>query len=125
MRYKLKKGDIIVTILILMSAFIIFLIFDLGIFSERGSILCVTDEKGSNYFNLSENNQITIISRGYTLNICVLDGEAFVKNSDCPDKTCRNSSPISRKGETIVCVPAGVVLRITEGNEKNYDFAAG
>ncbi len=49
-------------------------------------------------------------------NLCVIkDGEAYMKEADCPDGLCVMEKPISKKGETIVCLPNRVILKVTEG----------
>lgn len=53
-----------------------------------------------------------VASRGYTLTVQVADGRVSVSHSDCRDGICRNTPPISRAGQSIVCAPAGVVVRI-------------
>ena len=53
-------------------------------------------------FSLSGGSNILVIE----------DGEAFMKSADCPDKTCVHSHPISKVGETIVCLPNRVFVSV-------------
>ena len=39
-----------------------------------------------------------------------------VNNKDCPDKICVNHAAISKKGETIVCLPHKVVVEVVDEN---------
>jgi hypothetical protein len=50
--------------------------------------------------------------------LVIKDGKAFIQNADCPDKICAEHKPISKTGETIVCLPHKLVIEITE-NEEN------
>ena len=43
----------------------------------------------------------------------VKDGAAAVISSDCPGKDCVHHKPISMTGERIICLPNGIVIRIT------------
>lgn len=46
---------------------------------------------------------------------CILvikDGEANMQEADCPNQICVHHSPISHKGETIVCLPNRVIVEI-------------
>ena len=46
---------------------------------------------------------------------CVLiikEGEAYMQEADCPNQICVRHSPISHKGETIVCLPNRVIIEI-------------
>lgn len=42
------------------------------------------------------------------------EGAAFVE-ADCPDQTCKKSGRIRRAGETAVCLPARVSIRVEGG----------
>ena len=46
---------------------------------------------------------------------CILvirKGEAYVESAECPNQICVHHSPISHKGETIVCLPNRIVVEI-------------
>ena len=46
---------------------------------------------------------------------CVLvieDGKAYMEEADCPNQICVHHSPVSHKGETIVCLPNRVVIEV-------------
>ena len=46
---------------------------------------------------------------------CILiikDGEAYMQEADCPNQICVHHSPVSNKGETIVCLPNRVIIEI-------------
>lgn len=46
---------------------------------------------------------------------CVLiikEGEAYMQEADCPNQICVHHSPVSHKGETIVCLPNRVIIEI-------------
>lgn len=46
----------------------------------------------------------------------VKEGAVRFRKSDCPDKICVNTGFISKEGQTAVCLPNRLVLRIT-GND--------
>ena len=39
-------------------------------------------------------------------------GEVWVTDADCPDKTCEHTGKVSRPGQSIVCLPNGVVVTV-------------
>ena len=43
----------------------------------------------------------------------VKDGAVSVISADCPGKDCVHHKPISKSGERIICLPNGIVIRIT------------
>lgn len=47
------------------------------------------------------------------LNLLVIkDGKAYVEKATCPDGICAAHKPISREGESIVCLPNKVVITV-------------
>ena len=57
------------------------------------------------------------LGNGEWENVLVIkDGVAFVESADCPDEVCVAHLPISREGETIVCLPHRLVIRIVGGD---------
>lgn len=62
---------------------------------------------------LNEEKTIYITSHGHSLTVAASNGEVFVEDSDCPDRVCVKTGRISRSGQTIVCVPAGVIAMVT------------
>ena len=61
---------------------------------------------------------------GLSCTICIKDGEASVTEADCPDKLCAEHSPISRSGESIVCLPARITLTIQGTENSGVDGVA-
>ena len=55
----------------------------------------------------------------------IKDGEAFVKSSTCHDGTCMKKGSISKAGQTVLCAPAGVLLRVICRDGGDYDASAG
>ena len=66
----------------------------------------------------------TYESRGYTLTVEVADGAVYVASSDCPNQDCVHSGAISRAGQSIVCLPARIVVELV-GAADGYDLVTG
>lgn len=58
----------------------------------------------------------TVEGGGYTLEICLTDTEVWVEHSDCPTQDCVHTGRISRSGQSIVCLPAQVVVELEGGS---------
>ena len=41
--------------------------------------------------------------------------------ADCPDQICVNHRPVSRNGESIICLPNEVVVSVKGGEEAELD----
>ena len=46
------------------------------------------------------------------LTVVVEEGGIHVEDADCPDKICERMGKISKAGETIICLPNKVVIKI-------------
>jgi hypothetical protein len=122
-RLGLKIGDILLMAMILLFAIVLFL---LPFFAEDATTaeIVIAESGEVKTIPLDKNQTYAITARGVTLTVCVEDGKVFVSHSDCRDGICRNTPPISRAGQTIVCAPAGVVVRVT-GKEAVVDGVSG
>ncbi|MDE6904328.1 MAG: NusG domain II-containing protein [Lachnospiraceae bacterium] len=74
---------------------------------------------------LTENREIEIQKEGVTVNVLnIRDGKADMTDADCPDKLCVHQKPISKSGETIVCLPNKIVVEVKGGQEGDFDSMA-
>ena len=46
--------------------------------------------------------------------VLIRDGKVSVESAPCPDKICVHHAPVSHSGETIICLPCGVVVTVAE-----------
>lgn len=61
---------------------------------------------------LSSFTETTVTHNGYTLHITA-DGDGVrVTDSDCPTQDCVHTGTITRAGQSIVCLPAQVVVHL-------------
>ena len=88
-----------------------FLIIGLGTFSfmqlhgKSGALVKVrVNNKEFGSYSLNKNQSILEIK----------NGKASMIKADCPDKICVNHAAISKKGETIVCLPHKVVIEVVD-----------
>ena len=67
---------------------------------------------------LSENGRWPFEGRdGRGKNVIVVeDGAVFMAEADCPDSLCVQMGRIYREGESIVCLPHGLVVRIEKAS---------
>lgn len=54
----------------------------------------------------------TYSNNGYTLLVAVHDGGVCVQESDCPTQDCVHTGTITRAGQSIVCLPAQIVVHL-------------
>ena len=46
------------------------------------------------------------------LTIVVSDGNVWVEDADCKDKICEKTGKISKEGQSIICLPNRLIIRI-------------
>ena len=67
----------------------------------------------------------TYTNRGYTLTVDIADGTVNVTDSDCPGHDCQHTPPISRSGQSIVCLPAQIVISLEGASLDAPDVVVG
>ena len=119
---KRRRNDILLIVGILSAI----LIFALTYFLTRkdGAYVCVlrgNEEIGR--YSLADNMEIPLKEGEKVTNILVIEeGKAYMKSAVCPDKICVRHRPINKSGQTIVCLPEKVTVKIiAEGTGKIPD----
>lgn len=65
--------------------------------------------------DLSGPEERTYTSNGYTLRVAFGPESAQVTVSDCPTQDCVHMGEITRRGQSIVCLPARIVVQLEGG----------
>ena len=71
-------------------------------------------EKSRMEIDLSK-DEVYHIQTNLPVTLVVKDGKISFRNSRCPDKLCEGFGEISFDNETASCLPAGVIVVISEG----------
>jgi hypothetical protein len=83
------------------------------------------DGQEAERFTVSD-GQRTYTNRGYTLHILVLDDGVQVSASDCPTQDCVHMGVIEQAGQSIVCLPARIVIQLERtGSDSGVDAVIG
>lgn len=112
MEKKTLRNDILLMLSFLAAAGAVWLLFLMP--GKAGSTAVIT-QNGSEIMTVSllRDDEFRIESgNGYNV-VSVKDGKIEVAEASCPDKVCRNHRPVSSPGETIVCVPNGLVITVS------------
>ncbi len=64
-------------------------------------------------------------ANGFALTLVIKDGAAHVEGSTCPDLICQHHAPISKAGESIVCLPGQVSVSVEGGEHYGPDAVTG
>ncbi len=73
-------------------------------------------------YRLDEDKTVEIETE-YGHNVLIIkDGKADVTEADCPDRTCVSSRAVDKIGQTIICLPHKLTVKIEGGNKANADI---
>ena len=92
--------------------------------NEKNTVEIISDGQVLYRINLlTEQNKTIRIEHGGSYNtVEIKDGEIFVSEAGCPDKTCVKTGKL-KGGMPIVCLPNRLVIRFANGGE--VDAVAG
>lgn len=116
----IRKNDILLIIAVLVVAMLF------------GSIMMLTRSEGGTAVIIKDGNEIQrlsldrdteyVVGEGKDLNkVVIRDGKAYVSEAGCPDKICVKTGAVCYEGETIVCLPNKLVVRIEGGETSSVD----
>ena len=82
--------------------------------SQSGQLTVVISVAGEETHRvpLSDFTETTVTGGSYTLRVSTRDGGVAVTDSDCPTQDCVHTGVITRAGQSIVCLPAQVVVHL-------------
>lgn len=102
----LRKGDIVI-----IAAVLVLAVFSAAFAFSRGwgeTVTVKADNEtvytGSLYYDR------TVKLAGNT--VVIENGSVYVSDADCKNQICVNHSPITKKGESIICLPNKVIVEI-------------
>ncbi len=110
----IKKKEVVIWILIL-AVILVYWIGMKQLQKEGNSVIVSIGDKTVQTVSLENNQTIQIEGEGeYWVKLQIKDGMADVIEASCPDQICVNHYSISKEGESIVCLPAKIVIRVEE-----------
>jgi len=117
----MKRNDLILLV-ILLAAGLGWLFAARTLVSYKGDEAVITvDGKEYGRYPLSEDRVIEI---GDSNEAEIASGTIRMTKADCPNGLCLKQSPISRSGESIVCVPNKVIITISASENAAVDTMA-
>lgn len=115
------KGDIILIVCLLLLPLGVFVFSLLPENSTAESVVISVDGEEYAVYPLDEDRTVTLESNGVKSVIEISAKTVRVNEATCPGNDCVRQGVISRPGETIVCLPARIVITLSGGNEQSSD----
>ena len=121
----MKKNDVILIAILLILAILSYIVIKYFIMNNGAYVEVIINGETVETFDLSEDITYKIETKNGDYNLLVIkDNIATVTEASCPDKLCINQKDISKNGESIICLPNQVVVRIVDGKENTVDAIA-
>ena len=115
---KMKKMDLILVLTVIIFAIGGFLLYSVLGQKEAGRVVVEVAGEVYGEYNLRDNQEILINET----NILIIENnEVNMYEANCPDQICVKHVPISKNGETIVCLPNKVVVTVKEAATGELD----
>lgn len=121
--FPLKRADILLFAGILLLAFCCFAGYHLFFQKDGAAVEITVDGKSVKTLPLNKDTRYKIKTpEGHQNILKISNGSASITDADCPDKLCVYQKKISKKGETLVCLPHKVVVSvISSSQDKSFD----
>lgn len=115
------RNDIIFMIAVMLIALLTWTYIRYIGFNNGDTVTVLQDGEEIGSYPLSEDN-IHIISYDGSYNLLMIsNGEAFVSDADCPDGLCMKQRAVSKDGESIICLPHKLVIKVEAKEEGELD----
>ena len=117
----IHKFEVISVILILILSLSIYAFFH---YKKSGENFAIIEQNGTQIYKINLSNvknpyDIEINDEFHVI-IRVEPNKIYFKESTCPDKLCKKMGKISFPGQTAICLPAKVSIRIV-GSQSEFD----
>ena len=117
-----KKSDFYFIGIVLTLTLVAFLFFQFSHGKKGDMVMVYQNGKNINMLPLSANVSIIIRTTGGGINkLTVQDGKAAVTEANCPDKICVHQRSIDKDGESIVCLPHKLVIKVVSEKKSEFD----
>ncbi len=118
----LKQDIILISAFVLIGLLILLFVFFTG--QNGKSVEVSVDGKTVGLYDLNTDRKVEIQGLNGKNYLVIENGEAYMEKAECPDGLCVNMGKISRQGQSIICLPNKVVVKIVgdEAEESSDDI---
>lgn len=120
MEFIKKNMTTVVAVSVLTVAAFLYAGLRLTVHGQAAVIVFVEGREYGTY-PLDENRELWIeTEQGHNL-LVIEDGQAYVRESDCKNRVCVKSRPVTEAGGQIVCLPHKVLIQLKATEESEID----
>ena len=118
---KKHKFDIIIVISLIFVAAVSWIIIN-NIYQSKGSYIeIIVSEKVKDTLPLDKDTEYRVAEKDFMNVIKIKDGQVYMEAADCPDELCVKQGKISKNGQSIICLPHKVVVRVVSADDSDVD----
>lgn len=122
---KARRRNDLLLIAGLLAAALIGLVLFLVLRTPGSTAVVLIDGKETARYPLDTPVEMTLQLDGdWSNRLVIRDGRAYITAANCPDQICVKHAGISHVGETIVCLPHKLVVRIEGASQDAPDVTA-
>ena len=121
---KKYKFDFLIIIFFVFVAVVSLVLLNNFSNAEGGYVEIIIDKETKETFPLNESREYVISEDGHTNKIKIDDGKVWVTDASCPDKLCVKQGKIDKDGQSIICLPNKVVVKIVSDESDEIDAVA-
>ncbi len=120
-----RKRDLLIFLLAAVLAGVGFLQW----LPKSGAPVAVIEQDGKEVRRVELSSIIqpeTLVLEGeFSVTVLLEPGQVSIVHSDCPDQICVNTGVLTRPGQSAVCLPARVAVRIVGETQSGVDGMTG
>ena len=109
-----KRGDLYLMVGCLLAALVCCCLWFL-LRQDGGTVIVEQNGRETARYALSEDRTVRIEGEGGYNLLVIEGGEVYLSEADCPTQLCMKTGKIRYAGQSIVCLPHRLAVRITGG----------
>lgn len=118
---KKRRLDIIILIVLIVIAIGSWIAVTV-LFDVNGDYVeVIVDNHVQKVISLNDDGEYQVDDGEYSNIITIKNREVYMKSSDCPDQICVKQGEIKKQGESIICLPHKLVIRIASEEYPEVD----
>ena len=121
----MKKQDFFLIGILLLIGIALLAGYRLWYHDSGGAVEITIDGELYQTLSLSKNTTIILPAGNGSNTLSIQNGVADMTDADCPDQLCVKQKAISHTGETLVCLPHKIVVKVTNSSDETKDIPDG
>lgn len=118
---KKYKKDIIIIAVLLLAVLGSYFVFFLMNHEEAQYVQIYKGNTLIESYPLNKNGAYDIKTDDGFNRVIIKQGVVYIEEADCPDKLCVNQGKISKSGESVICLPHKLVVKISAKEGEDYE----